>query len=59
VVKASAATSPAKMLTSTLFSNVQKGRWLGASGSAELPGAVKLCAAMALLSKKIESKSFI
>jgi hypothetical protein len=59
VVKASAATSPAKMLTFTLFSNVQKGRWLGASGSAELLGAIKLCAAMAVLSNKIERKSFM
>jgi len=36
------------MLTLTLFSTVQKGRWLGASGSAELPGAKKLCAAKAV-----------
>jgi hypothetical protein len=47
------------MLTLTLFSTVKKGRWLGASGSAELLGATKLCAAMAVLSKKIERKSFI
>jgi hypothetical protein len=47
------------MLTSTLLSNVQKGRWLGASGSAELMGAINLCAAMAVRSKTIESKSFI
>src|SRR6266849_1681716 len=59
VVTASAATSPAKMPTFTLFSTVQKGCWLGASGSAELPLALKLCACMATLSKRIERRDFI
>src|SRR5260370_40896049 len=59
VVMASAATSPARMPTLTLFSAVQKGCWWGAWGRGELPLAVKLCACMATLSKRIERRDFI
>jgi len=55
---ASAATNPAKMLKFNLFSTVKNGCWLGASGSAELL-AMKLCACMAILSKKSERRYFI
>jgi hypothetical protein len=52
------------MLTFTLLSIVQKGRWLGASGRAELLLAVKFYACMATLiertpCKRIERRDFI